>query len=188
LLTELQTSFAIGWFSYYMIWVSAVLFAPSAWLAALSAQVELVAQQLSWRATPRGCSALLGVAAASGIYLAVTADLPGLPFAVAAVGLAYLSVALWRLRQGEACAAHDLALSLSLSLAVTLTCLTWGDVRFDYYRRLAGELRRMGQLPEALELYRKAERYAPGGESRAGVIRAIERELSEQRRERHGQL
>ena len=50
--------------------------------------------------------------------------------------------------------------------------------RFDFYRRAAGEQYRMGKLETALQLYEKAEQYAPPGQSRAQKMGAIRRALA----------
>jgi hypothetical protein len=187
-LTELQTSFAIGWFSYYMLWIGAVLFAPSAWLARLAQQLGRPLERLPELATVRIWLAALVLALLAGVWLILWADLPGVPLAVSAVGLVYLTLALRSWRRGAVQAAQDQALSIALALACTVGCLELGRVRFDYYRRLAGELLRMGRLEEALEQYRTTERYAPRGQSRREQIRRIERQLSEQRGQGHRQL
>jgi hypothetical protein len=78
-----------------------------------------------------------------------------------------------------------LALQTTFCAFVLWLALTQTSVPFDYYRRTAGELYRMGQVEHALSLYQQAERYAPAGESRAARIRELQRELessSEKRR------
>lgn len=99
-----------------------------------------------------------------------------------------LSLSLWHQRAGRLEIGSNLALSFALSLMLTSACLSLGHVRFHYYRRLAGEQLRMERLDEALHNYRKAEHYAPRGQTRSAVIRRIERMLSEHRGERHRQL
>jgi hypothetical protein len=76
-----------------------------------------------------------------------------------------------------------MSLSIAASLTLLLLALSASEIRFDYYRRAAGEMRRMGRLQESLDLYRKAERHAPVGRSRAEVIHSLERQLSEHRGE-----
>jgi hypothetical protein len=189
LATELQASFAIGWFSYYMLWIAAVLFTPSAWLVRLSDHSARLAERaFPLPLTARTCLVLLALVLLAGLWLIGRADLPGIPLAVVSVGLPYLTAACWCLRRGTLRDATDHTLSIVLSLGLTLACLELGHIRFDYHRRLAGELLRMGRLEDALEQYRKTDHYAPRGKSRREVIERIERQLSEQRGQRHRQL
>ena len=69
----------------------------------------------------------------------------------------------------------------ALAIGVLAVTLSLTHVRFHYYRRVAGELSRMGQLEAALSFYRLAERHAPAGQSRATKIRELEQSLASKR-------
>jgi hypothetical protein len=82
---------------------------------------------------------------------------------------------------------QQIALNAATCSLVMWLALTQTSVPFDYYRRTAGELQRMGRLEEALSTYRLAERHAPRGRSRAATIRQIQRELSRDSQHRRQQ-
>jgi hypothetical protein len=184
LVTELDSGFSIGWFSYYMLWISAVVFAPSAWLAALTRVLAPVGR---WTMRLGGsrvlCYAALACASAVLLWLVRELDLPGMGVAATCVGLSYAAVALCCLRRSDLRTATRYAMAIALSLAASVLLLSLSEVRFDYYRRAAGELRRMGLMQASLALYRKADRYAPRGINRQDVIEQLERQVSEQRSE-----
>jgi hypothetical protein len=185
LLTEFDAGFAIGWFSYYMVWIACVLLAPRAWLAHLSRLTLRCLGLVLQRFTLGLPSCLLGlfVASAAAVALTIGADLPGVARGACCVGLAYMTGAFLYLRRGKLLEANALALSVAASLSLLVLALSATEIRFDYYRRAAGELRHMGELQQSLELYRKAQRHAPPGRSRQQVIRELERKLSEHGRE-----
>jgi hypothetical protein len=178
---ELTGMFQIGWFSYYMLWVSFVLLAPVAWVARLGRALGwcLDLERFPARAQPVP-AALLALLALGALLVGSAAriDLPGVLPACAvvlALGAGAGFVALRRARfevwQGSMLA--GLIATGCLVLALTQTA-----VRFDFYRRWAGEVARLGEPELALALYRKAERYAPPGRSRARQIRDLERQLA----------
>jgi hypothetical protein len=197
LATELSPSFAIGWFSYYMIWTVWISLLPASWLALLMRLIErfrtlwcrfVTAYQAKLE---QGSSSARFAAASTAfrrvalwlspsvalIYLLLE-DLPGLGIAVLAFSCA-ISLRVWFERRA---ATHSTLLPALLPLtavvALSLT-LSLTHVRFDYYRRAAGELSRMGRREEALDLYRQAEAYAPSGESRRPQIEGLERQLAD---------
>lgn len=182
LLTELDSAFAIGWFSYYMAWIAVVLLVPWRWLQVLLYAPARLSRWLRFEtAPPRALVRQTGTLALGlAVLTAIEADLPGVLEASLGVyfgGLLWTSQGVARRRTRLGFRAWS---SLCASFVAFLTLLGSGQVRFDYYRRLAGELSRMGQLSQSLEFYRRAERYAPDGQSRRERIRELERQRSEQ--------
>jgi hypothetical protein len=175
--TELTPSFAIGWFSYYMLWTAFVCLSPLRWLLPLLGAIERFRtpfNHLPTRPTWMNGAVLASVAAA--LVLWSFEDLPGVGSSAVVFTFLWLARG-WRSRR------QRFALSLLPGLAVTaLSCtLSLTGVRFDYYRRLAGELSRMGQIEAALAAYRSAERHAPSGHSRKAKIQELERTLQRRR-------
>ncbi len=175
--SELTPSFAIGWFSYYMIWFAAVCLVPASWLSAVLNMIARFRTLSPMRlSTPR---ARLGAAAFS-LSIAVAwlgmEALPGVGLSVLLFTCAWLIRGWWRpFDPAEPAFANTLLPALAIgALAATLSL---ANVRFDYYRRLAGELSRMGQREAALSFYRLAERHAPVGQSRKTKIRELEQSL-----------
>ena len=183
LLTELDAAFSIGWFSYYMGWLALVLLAPWRWLQSPLRPLAWVSRRLRLETSPSWplVFGVLTLALALAAFTGVEADLPGVAAASWAVVLGGCAQTLHDLVRSRRRAALRSALSLSASFTAVLVLLGTGNLRFDYYRRTAGELLRMGQDAQALSFYRRAERYAPVGQSRQNRIRSIERRLSEKR-------
>jgi hypothetical protein len=188
--TELTPSFAIGWFSYYMLWAVWVSLLPAAWLAEALASLTrgfsradpvLARARKGWpwvSSSPHfgGLGAVVSLAA-SLIFLA-REELPG----VATAALLFSCVLLVRarlVRPEQPARSVTLAFLPGLAIVALALTLDIANVRFDYYRRIAGELSRMGRAEDALELYRAAERHAPSGQSRRAKIEALERLVSE---------
>ncbi|HTU61441.1 MAG TPA: HTTM domain-containing protein, partial [Polyangiales bacterium] len=179
--TELTPSFAIGWFSYYMIWFAVVCLMPAHWLSTF---LNMIARFCTV-ATPeirdhraRFAAVALSLLLAAG-WLSVEA-LPGMGPAVLLFACAWSIRGWWR-PLIPAQRAFASALLPALAMGALAAALSLGQVRFDYYRRLAGELSRMGQREAALRSYRLAERHAPAGQSRKTKIRELERSLEAQR-------
>lgn len=190
LTAELFHIFEIGLFSYYMLWIATVLLAPVALLRPLVAAWAQLAQSIrkleaelaAWlERRPRPAwywpvlLALLLLVATVGWAV----PLPGARGAAwvgAAIAVVRLAAVAYRHRH-KASPAVELAMSTTFSALIAWAALSLTSVPFDYYRRTAGELRRMGQAERALEQYRLAERYAPRGHSRAKAIRELEAEL-----------
>ncbi|MFT3923534.1 MAG: hypothetical protein QM778_13455 [Myxococcales bacterium] len=180
--TELTGVFEIGWFSYYMLWVSCVLLAPSAWLAWPTRRLARALLPLGRLLVDENGPAApwwLYAVALSGLMLAcgVGLDLPGAIVACGATSLWLVAVLAGRHVRSEAGAPERWALSAVVACASLWCALTLTPVRFDFYRRWAGEISRLGQTAQALTLYRKAEKYAPPGASRARQIEFLERQL-----------
>ena len=179
---ELGDMFDIGWFSFYMLWLSLVLLAPTSWLTGVCVPLERARADLeahgAERAVPSWLPALLAVAGALALGLAGAAlDLPGaLPVGCLA-GAAALGAAFWLRAQRHDRGLWRVAVAALLSALAMYGSIAWSTARFDYYRRAAGEYLRMGRLETALALYLKAEQYAPAGESRRDKIDEIRSKL-----------
>ncbi|MEO0326883.1 MAG: hypothetical protein AAF447_28335, partial [Myxococcota bacterium] len=144
----------IGWFSYYMLLLVVVAFAPASWLRAFAAGVARL------EARREGASErwlLLGVLAL--LAMGAVLDVPGAQAAsvVAAVGLvASGAVARWRQRRRQA---GDWGRRGLLAAALVTLALVNSEARFDYYRFVGGDHRRRDELEAALVAYEKANRY-----------------------------
>lgn len=204
---EIFQVFEIGLFSYYMMMVALVLLGPTTVLTLGARGVSWVSDLSFARApegTPRlgsphaqrassapetkkdrrvqialtrFWSPVLSVGMLAGIGYVI--PLPGAQTAslsLAALLVVRIAISLQKGTivegEGDRLALNAAAVTLLMWLALTQTA-----VPFDYYRRTAGELSRMGRLEEALSAYRLAERFAPEGRSRAATIREIQREL-----------
>jgi len=191
---EIFQVFEIGLFSYYMMVVALVLLGPSAPLTLAVRPVHWLSERLSAEndtGVPIGLTRFWGPALSVGMLAAIghVIPLPGARVACWALALLWLIRAGISLRGGAL--AHGVTQQIALNAAactfVMWLALTQTSVPFDYYRRTAGELQRMGRLEEALSTYRLAERYAPAGRSRAATIREIQRELSRDSQHRRQQ-
>lgn len=163
----------IGWFSYYMLLISACSFAPSRWF-------EVRRRRFAWSLfARRHVVAFMSVACALGIWIvAGKAQLPGI--GTASVGYAAFLIVLTvfdvvrdKLEAASSVSAAGLFGTVSLGLVLSLS-----DVRFDYYRFAGRDAERQARLHVALTLYQKAEAFAPAGKSRSHKIRALKRMLA----------
>lgn len=195
-MAELGDMFDIGWFSYYMLLVSFALLAPARAVSAVARAVAFPKERVVRALRKAGRVRLLhefgtSVGGAVAVFalntLALSAigafvDVPGVLWA-ALCGLAWaLGWAVLRIRAGDSQAAVRVGLSTLCAAFALWYSLTQTSVRFDYYRRAAGELARMERLEEALENYRKAEAYAPPGKSRRAKIEELEAQLRARKR------
>lgn len=182
---EVFELFEIGMFSYYMIWIALVLLGP---LPILTPIARLVASAAEMTAATLSLSDTVllrwsvPVAILSAVVLgAVGASIP-LPGALAATlsvaGIALLCILL--AGRGASAVHQSVARAALLTALALWISLTRTSVPFDYYRRGAGELSRMGHVREALEMYREAEHHAPPGESRIDRIRELESTLQKE--------
>jgi len=193
---EIFQVFEIGLFSYYMMMVALVLLGPAPLLTLGARGVSWVSDRFSSPAA-QGASAgldakkdnqaqivltrlwspVLSVGMLAGIGYAI--PLPGARTACWSLALLLLLRIAISLKNGAIAqgAGDRLALNAAAATLLMWLALTQTTVPFDYYRRTAGELSRMGRLEEALSAYRLAERFAPEGRSRAATIREIQREL-----------
>ena len=179
---ELFQVFEIGLFSYYMLWVGSVVLGP-VWLLtpagrACAALCRLRARLVTIEA---GASPLALVRALAVVALLVLVGfvipLPGALAAGVVLALIALVQILLVRRGSVPWSLEGLSLRTALCALAMWLALAQSAVPFDYYRRTAGELQRMGELPRALAMYRRAERYAPAGRSRADKIRELESQL-----------
>lgn len=180
---ELFGHFEIGVFSYYMLVLALVLLGPLASLLPIAALLRAWAPALArvsaalagpeswWR-----LSVLVVLVAAIGFF----STLPGASVATLALGVlvAWRSI---RTRRVDPRSSRLLALQTAVCALMLWLALSQSSMVFDFYRRTAGELRRMGQREQALAAYRMADRHAPAGQSRAREIRELETELAESR-------
>jgi hypothetical protein len=187
---EIGGMFDIGWFSYYMLWLSLVLLAPAPWLARITAAVEREFSWLRERArefgsrAPRGLLlALVALAWVALSWAGIALDIPGAVAVTSLAALCVLGLALWLWHEQRRLHLAGMTVAAMLSASAMFLSITSSTARFDYYRRAAGEFMRMDQLETALALYLKAERYAPRGESRRDKIDEIRSKLRERKRE-----
>jgi hypothetical protein len=168
---ELSGVFRIGWFSLYMMVVAAVCLGPAAPVTALDAALARAASgvQSRVRALTAPVWALGSLAWIGAVALVAHGRVPGFAVGVAAGGLGALGLGALARRGRRALAPAWAACALLAAGAVL-----FAPVAFDYHRRLAGELLKLGRRAEALAAYREAERVAPRGQSRRGKIRALE--------------
>ncbi len=144
----------IGWFSYYMLLLVVVAFAPAAWLRAFAAGVARLEGRREGAAEAWllvGTFALVG----AGVVL----DVPGGKAAgmIAALGLAAsAAVAMSRKRPRRA---GDWGRRAVVAAGLVTLALVNSEARFDYYRFVGGDHRRRGELAAALVAYEKANRY-----------------------------
>lgn len=186
---ELFHVFEIGLFSYYMMAMAWLLLAPAVSLTPLAGLLARSQEQLlAWWSRARGRVRLPSVGARPiellvvplFVLLAVLTPLPGAPWAGSTLAAVALSRQLWVWRRSPR-ERGSLALQLALTALALWSSLALSPVPFDFYRRTGGELARMGLTEQAIDMYKRGERYAPRGRSRAKKIRELEAELSARR-------
>ena len=163
----------IGWFSWYMLAIAAICFLPAE-------MVHAAGWALSWPARRAGnlWDALVaregfgaaGPAAAGAAGIAVVAgflvDLPGARAAGILAGVLLIAVVAWLVRERRVAETLRYILAGAGGAVLMWIAIASSDVRFDYYRKVGGVMRRHGEYAEAYEAYRKANLYAPPGEDR----------------------
>ena len=177
----------IGWFSYYMLLAGTCFLLP---LTAVDRLVTVLtwparvmhARFAAWRARSKpglAQAALLALLGAAALALAgMLIDLPGALETGALAGALLVVVTLvLRVRKGVDPRPHVLATAVAAGLMWLAIAVS--PVRWDFYRFLGGDLTRRDELPAALEAYRRGERYAPPGETRADKIADIEQRLKQ---------
>jgi hypothetical protein len=154
----------IGWFSYYMLLIVVVVFAPR---PVIDASVEVLGAPGRWlkhlakKSAPMkqaGAFALAGSVVCALLLAGV--DLPG--GVGAGVLLAVFGLgAFWATWKGAERSAAPALLGVALVLAgiFAFVSLTETSVRYDYYRFVGGDHRRRGEPEEALAAYVLANRY-----------------------------
>jgi hypothetical protein len=179
---ELYGHFEIGVFSYYMLVLALTLLSPISLLlpvgraitqvrAAIEPWIRKISGSESW---PR-LFILLSLVALIGL----SSPLPG-TFSATIAAAVTVGARLWLAARSDDRLLRPIAVQTALCGLSLWLALSQSSVSFDYFRRVAGEQRKMGQRERALESYRAAERYAPEGASRAREIRELERELHRQ--------
>ena len=172
----------VGWFSYYMVLIAFIAFLPETMLRSVGRVLTLPLRTLDrFRQEEPGIGLTMGWTFGVAVVVAYLGRLVDLPGAAAAglvstvalvIGCAALGfVARTRLVRTWTLAA--LAGSIAMAASIALS-----DVRFDYYRYVAGDARRRGEVRQAYEAYRKANRYAPSGKNRRDEEEEMRRRLS----------
>jgi hypothetical protein len=173
----------IGWFSWYMIILAVVTFAPARWLSYVCFYATWPIRSLSERTREEPSPALCGLLAlgAAVILYGVgqRVDLPGALAGciVVAIGVMVGSIGVIMRSRGasEMRAAAIASVVGAIALDVSMNTTT---VRYDYWRFAGGDFRRRGEWALALEAYERAERYAPEGRSRAHHIRELRERIA----------
>jgi hypothetical protein len=177
----------IGWFSYYMIVLACTYLLPGR-------AVEIGSRVVTWPAgfiathldepatkneTRRTLETWLVVAAVSAVLFATgfLIDLPGARPTAVIASLCLFGLTLYSLFRERTAVMRRIALGVGCAAALMWAAIALSDVRWDFYRYLAGDLRRRGELQAALEAYLKGERYAPPGSSRKDTIEDLRRRL-----------
>ena len=170
----------IGWFSWYMIALTLIAFAPSRMLVSC-ARLSHRALGAAWtRAVPSGdprapwvwgalCLAGMPCLLAVGREL----DLPGTQSA--SIGwcvLVALAVGMALRGQGTL---RRIAFAASLTAASLGLTMDSGRVRYDFYRYVGGDATRRLELQVALDAYGRANTYAPEGEGRWKKVVKVKR-------------
>lgn len=154
----------IGWFSYYMLMITVVVFSPASALRAVVDALTWPARRLrvvlGSRADVTGYAwGSVAVGAAVSAIGLEGVDLPGSSATGILLAVTLVAVGVHHLRTDRLAAARSLGLGLAGATLLAVVSLTYSDVRFDYYRFVGGDHRRRGETEEALEAYVKAQRY-----------------------------
>ncbi|MCB9639470.1 MAG: hypothetical protein H6727_11315 [Myxococcales bacterium] len=171
----------IGWFSYYMIWLAFVAMAPASWLEWVAGVFvslrELVLGKLP-KINRREILMAWGLVAAFAYFGLPSVDMPGdssVLWVVLGVSL-WVIVAMW----GDDKSVLRDALAMGVAVLSLWASMTFSHTRYDLYRWWGGDLYRRAEYTQSLLVYRKAEKYAPKGKSRAKKMRRIEQILRSQ--------
>ena len=159
-----KLSLSIGWFSYYMLLITAVVFTPIEVLRPIGEALTVPARWLYRRLHQRTDTDRIGwglLAAGAAIGAATTAqlDLPGAAGAAFVVAALLIGGGIWSMRRGHYAEARGWGLGALVAAACMWLSIAETDVRYDYYRFVGGDHKRRGELAEALEAYSKANRY-----------------------------
>ncbi|MFK8003418.1 MAG: HTTM domain-containing protein [Polyangiales bacterium] len=149
----------IGWFSYYMLLLVIVVFAPR---PIIDASVDALGAPLRWlrRFMPKeqaGVVALAG-SAVCGLLLAGV-DLPGGVGAGVLLVLVGAGAFIVSRRHKASVSPAHFGVAMLLAGVCAFVSLTQTSVRYDYYRFVGGDHRRRGEAEEALAAYVLANRY-----------------------------
>ena len=179
---EWVMSLDIGWFSWYMIALALICFLPARLLEAFagvfaSLRQEIFGQGLRLQ-SPVSLILLWGLALGIGFFALSQADIPGagvIRWLVLGGGV------LWLLFYRKLPRIGKDALLWGVSTLLFWGVLQFSSIRYDLYRWWGGDLRRRTEYRQALEMYKKAQRYAPPGKSRQKQIEQLERYLQKPR-------
>jgi hypothetical protein len=179
---EWVMSLDIGWFSWYMIALALICFLPARILEAFagvfaSLRRELFGQGLRLQ-SPLSLFLLWGLALGMSFLALSHAEIPG---AKAIRWILLGGGILWLLFYRKLPRIGSDALLLGVSALVFWGILQFSSIRYDLYRWWGGDLRRRAEYSQALEIYKKAQRYAPPGKSRQKQIEQLEKYLQQRR-------
>ncbi|HJL48534.1 MAG TPA: HTTM domain-containing protein, partial [Polyangiaceae bacterium LLY-WYZ-15_(1-7)] len=171
LAAEVGLTLDIGWFSFYMIVIPAVVFLPAPLLRVLAAGWSWPAQRVAAAFAPRAkesegaeaeaqarfeAGVLLVAAGATAVGIGALLDLPGALGAGIGASVLLVLGAAWAFRAGVPLRARGWAATTALGAVVMWASIAQSDVRFDYYRFVGGEYRRHGEYALALDAYERA--------------------------------
>lgn len=135
----------VGWFSYYMIVLAVLAFAP----ANVVTSMARLAPRLPLPKSRGVALALTAAAAAAFVVSAVILDLPGAMVVAAAGAIVVLATAGWLLRAGRARAAAGVSLAAGSAALFMAAWIATGDQPLRFYSRWAVEARRAGDTATA---------------------------------------
>jgi hypothetical protein len=177
----------IGWFSYYMLLTACCFLLPLAVVDKLAMVftwparwVERRLRMMEGAGTPPRVPALV-VSVAGSLVLVVVGELIDLPGASAACAIAAVTLfggAMLALLGPDRRDPRRFAFGAIVAGLAMWAAIASSPVRWDFYRYLAGDLSRRGELQAALEIYERGESYAPPGESRMDKIKELRRKLA----------
>jgi hypothetical protein len=101
-------------------------------------------------------------------------DLPGALVAGIGGAVALGGFVAWRILRHDGRGARPMIAAAAIAALAMWIAISVSDVRYDFYRRLGSQNRRQQHWEAAYEAYKRANRYAPEGESR-------ERQMNEAR-------
>lgn len=176
----------IGWFSYYMVALTLVLFSPpqllhsaAIWFAPMTRFFRELHEEL-----PRGLVAVIIISGLSLCYFGHEVDLPGSQNAMIVLAVFVAGVSCAAIVRGKSGPWWPRLLGVLAGGLLMWTSIAGSSVRFDYYRYVGGDMRRRGQLEQSLQAYIRANRYAPTScEALTDMDRPPERRRCDRQRE-----
>jgi hypothetical protein len=176
----------IGWFSYYMLALACCFLLPLAVVDRLAVVFTWPARLVQrhadeWRAqSPPTRAQSLGLALACGAMLMLVGqriDLPGSLAACAFAAVVLIAFSIYASNPDSALDPRRYSVAAIVAAIGMWLAISASPVRFDFYRYLAGDLKRRGEPEAALANYEHSERYAPPGQSRSKQINELRRKL-----------
>jgi hypothetical protein len=176
----------IGWFSYYMMAIAGLFFAPErilwmiCWVAGWP--VRTITELSGGDGGDEGTDVrvLGGVSLVAAVLIAVLGhmvDLPGVLTMCILVGVGLAIAVFVLLHRGRLQDARRWLVAFGSAAVVMWGAIALSEVRFDYYRLVGGDARRRGELEKALSAYTKANEYAPADDDRREKERELRRRL-----------